>query len=200
MKLFPKMFAVFLMVTIFRAPVMAEDRIPERAYQYRRILRAEVERVWGLHLPEDVFAVSAGTIHQESAWNPLAQSPFAKGLTQFTDGTFADVRRLDATIAADVFNPQAAIRAMAVYHKQLYGALSPIPEPKLNRWAFVLSAYNGGLGWVRKDQRLCLRPCDSNMWFENTERFSSRAAWAMKENRDYPRKILLRWVPLYRRF
>lgn len=175
-------------------------QIPQRAYQYRKTLRAEIQRVWGLHLPEDVFAVSAGTIHQESAWNPNAQSPFAKGLTQFTDGTFADVRRIDPTIDADVFNPTAAMRAMVVYHKQLWSTFGSLPEANLNRWAFVLASYNGGAGWVRKDQKLCLAPCDSKLWFGNVELRSGRAVWAYKENRGYPRKILLQWVPIYRRF
>lgn len=190
---------LFMTLVILLSISNGHAQIPARAYQYRTVMRAEIQRVWGLHLPEDIFAVSAGTIHQESAWNPRAESAYARGLTQFTPATFADMRRIDPTISADIWNPQAALRAMAVYHKKLWGTLSTVPEQNLNRWAFVLSSYNGGLGWIRKDQKLCTAPCNPLLWFGNVEtKNSGRAAVFFKENRGYPDKILNRWVPLYR--
>lgn len=189
---------VFVALVVLLSISNGHAQIPERAYQYRTVLRAEIQRVWGMHLPEDIFAISAGTIHQESAWNPRAESAYAKGLTQFTPATFADMRRIDPSISADIWNPQAAIRAMAVYHKRLYSNFR-VPEERLNRWAFTLSAYNGGLGWVWKDQKLCVTPCNPNLWFGNVEtKNSGRAAVFFKENRGYPDKIINRWVPLYR--
>jgi soluble lytic murein transglycosylase-like protein len=164
-------------------------------------------------MPDLAIAVGAGTIHQESAWNPRAQSAYAKGLTQFTDPTWKDMVKLDPSIAqiGDVWNPHAAIRAMARYHRLLYAQFVSAPDPKSvpsDVWPFLLSGYNGGPGWVRKDQRLCASApastkegvCDPSQWWGNVERFSSRAPQFIKENRHYVSNILKRWVPLYRSF
>lgn len=187
-----------LFVLLLLLPINANAQIPERAYKYRATLHAEIQRVWGLHLPEDIFAISAGTIHQESAWNPRAESAYAQGLTQFTPTTFADMQKIDPSISAEIWNPQMAIRAMVVYHQWLYSGFL-VPEDQLNRWAFVLSAYNGGLGWVHKDQKICVLPCNPNLWFGNVEvKNAGRATVFFKENRGYPDKIINRWVPLYR--
>lgn len=187
----------------------SKDRIPARAYQYQKILHAEVRRQWGLNMPQDTIAVSAGTIHQESGWQPTARSPYAKGLTQFTDPTWADIVRLDPSIATlgDIWNPHAAIRAMARYHRLLWTMFSasgpdnrPLTEER-DRWAFVLAGYNGGPGWIKKDQTLAAsKGLNSRLWWDNVELHSARAAWAFKENRTYPRNIIKRWVPLYRTF
>src|ERR1051325_2834345 len=174
--------------------------IPPAAYTYQQMLHEEVERMWGPDKPPDVIGVSAGTIHQESAWNCLAQSPFAKGLAQFTDPTWADMIKRDPSIAelGDVWNPHAAIRAMVTYHHSLWSQFSAVRLAD-ERWAFVLSSYNGGLGWVHRDQKLCAQypGVDPNLWFGNVELHSERSPEAMKENRAYPRAILKRWLPLY---
>jgi len=182
---------------------VSQDRIPSQAYQYRKILHAEIERTWGLRIPADAIAASAGTIHQESGWNPLAQSPYAKGLTQFTDSTWADMARRDATIQnlGDVWNPHAAIRAMVTYHHSLW-SLFPYAQDDNNRWAFVLASYNGGAGWIFRDIKLCALPvCNPSVWWGNVERNNAGRAPAMfQENRGYPFRILKRWLPLYSSF
>ncbi len=59
-------------------------------------------------------------------------------------------------------------------------------------WAFALSAYNGGLGWVIKDRKLAEKQgYNPGKWWYNVENTSSRAKWAFKENRGYPKRILL---------
>src|SRR3954467_5854155 len=100
-------FFSFLVFSLPTLTALAEDRIPPGAMTYRKIIHAEVERTWGLRIPPDVVAISAGTIHQESAWNPLAHSAYASGLTQFTDSTWADTVRRDPSIGmlGDIWNP-----------------------------------------------------------------------------------------------
>jgi len=133
----------------------------------------------------------------------MAHSAFAKGLTQFTDPTWADMIRRDPSIAqlGDVFNPHAAMRAMTTYHRLLWNQLKPNTS-EAERWAFVLSAYNGGPGWVTRDQKICasIPACLPLQWWGNVELHSKRASWAFKENRGYPRNILKRWLPLYSSF
>ena len=74
------------------------------------------------------------------------------------------------------------------------------------RMAMALSSYNGGLGWLQRDQRLARAApgkgpgsADLHMrWFDGVERFNSgRSAAAWNENRAYPRLILKVREPLY---
>ena len=69
------------------------------------------------------------------------------------------------------------------------------------RWAGILSSYNGGLGWLQRDQRLTAElGANPARWFGHVELYSTRSAAAFAENRDYVRRILLRWRPLYEGF
>ena len=71
-------------------------------------------------------------------------------------------------------------------------------QGQCDRWAFVLSAYNGGLTWLRRDQqRASANGADRARWFGHTELYTSRANWARDENRRYVRRILLTLEPLY---
>ena len=55
----------------------------------------------------------------------------------------------------------------------------------------ILSSYNGGLGWLKKDIKLASsKGKNPELWWNNVELHSSRADWAIKENRSYPKKIL----------
>ena len=65
-------------------------------------------------------------------------------------------------------------------------------------WAFTLSAYNGGLGWISRDKnRASASGADPARWFGHVEAHSARAGWAFRENRTYVQRILLRLEPAY---
>ena len=68
-----------------------------------------------------------------------------------------------------------------------------------DRMAMTLSAYNGGLGWVWRDQKLAAsQGADSARWFDQVERYNAgRHAAAFRENRGYPRLILRTFEPRY---
>ncbi|MCY1245286.1 hypothetical protein D9M72_584210 [compost metagenome] len=95
------------------------------------------------------------------------------------------------------FNPGWALRALITYDRFLY--LQNQATSECQRWAFVLSAYNGGQGWVNRDRALAAASgADELAWFNSVERFNAgRSAANFRENRNYPRLILLRWEPLY---
>lgn len=174
--------------------------IPRRAHQYFRRLAGESRRVWGMAGPVSLFA---GQIHQESAWRPDAQSPYAGGLAQFTPDTATWMAELfpDVLGEADPYSPAWAIRALVRYDDWLYQRLRSQADgiPECDRWAMTLSGYNGGAGWTDRDRRLTLDAGDNpDLWWGNVEKYTARADWARRENRDYPRKILRRWEPLYR--
>lgn len=180
------------MAIIFAADLRAQ--IPAKALQYRMLLRAEVRRQWGLNMPYDAIPVAAGTIHQESGWDPRAQSPYAKGIAQFTGDTWSWVTTADPSVGTlgDVWSAPAAIRAMAYYHRWLWARISPRPDQ--DRWAGVLSSYNGGLGWFQRDQK----KAGSVVWVGQIETANAgRSAAAFAENRNYVLRIWTKWRLLY---
>ncbi|WIX34944.1 hypothetical protein QO259_10000 [Salinicola sp. JS01] len=66
------------------------------------------------------------------------------------------------------------------------------------RWAMTLSGYNGGLGWVWRDQKLARAAGDDpERWWGHVAEHTHRAGWARRENRDYVDRILLRYTPQY---
>ena len=161
---------------------------PSASRPYRSILTREARAEWGLRAPVPVFA---GQVEQESAWNPHACSPYACGLAQFTPATAKDMApRVGMT--TDVFNPAWALRALVLYDHDLHGQLGGAAT-ECDWWAFTLSAYNGGLGNVRRDKALCASAagkCDPARWFSGVARTSGRSKLAFAENRAYPDRIL----------
>ncbi len=161
---------------------------PAAAKPYQRALLREARLAGGLDAPVAVFA---GQIEQESGWGPNAKSAFANGLAQFTPATAqwisgAYPKELGH---ADAFNPEWAIRALVTYDERLYAGLSAATE--CDRWAFALSAYNGGLGWVVRDRALCAAAgCTPAVWFGGVDSYTARSAAAARENRAYPKRIL----------
>lgn len=175
-------------------PSLAGAQVPERAHQYQRELIRNARYVWGLDAPIAVFAAQ---IHQESGWRPEVSSKYADGLAQFTPATATWIGGVYSDVGkADPFNPSWALRALVRYDKHLYDRNQAATE--CDRWAFTLSAYNGGNGWVNRDRRLAAAAgADPMRWWGHVERYSGRAQWAIKENRGYPQRILLVLQPRY---
>lgn len=163
--------------------------IPAHSALYRLKLQREVTSAFGLHAPVARFAAQ---IHQESGWRPNARSPFAQGLTQFTPPTAEWIAQAyPALHPPDPWDPHWAIRAQVTYMRHLLRQVQPAAS-ECDLWAFAMSAYNGGVGWVRRDRRLAENAgADPDRWFGAVELHTRRAAWARDENRAYVRRILL---------
>lgn len=170
---------------------------PPQAERYRRDLIRSARYVWGMSAP---IAVLAAQVHQESGWIPTARSAYASGLAQFTPGTARDMARMypRELAGAKPLDPRWALMALCRYDKQLYDAM-PFAASPADRWAFALSAYNGGPGWIARDRaKASAQGLDSTRWWGNVEAANSgRALQFFRENRDYPRRIMLRHQPLY---
>ena len=183
-------------LALLSAPTQAADVIPQRAQPHRLTLRREAQRVWGLDAPSATFAAQ---IHQESRWRADARSPVgALGMAQFMPATARWIGGMDGELAnRDPFSPTWALRALVVYDKWLYDRVRG--DTPCERMAFALAAYNGGLGWVWRDQKLATASgADNGRWFGHVERFNAgRSAAAYRENRDYPRVILRAHEPRY---
>lgn len=177
-------------------PVQAAS-IPAAAEQHRRTLVRAAHAEWGLGAPVATFAAQ---VHQESAWRVNARSGVgAEGLAQFMPATadwMAEIypRSLGP---AQPYNPGWALRALVAFDRWLYVRNQAASE--CDRFAFVLAGYNGGNGWVNRDRRLAsAMGADPLAWFDSVERHNAgRSAANFRENRHYPRAILLRWEPMY---
>lgn len=174
--------------------------LPSKSYQYRADVIRESRRYWG---PDANAALFAAQFHQESGWNNDAKSYVgARGLGQFMPGTAADVhRRYPDLNQLPMYSPLWSIRALFLYDRELYNAIKPLQGTMIHdcsRYAMMLSAYNGGLGWLNRDRRLTINAGKNpDRWWGHVEEYTGRAGWAKKENRDYPVRIMLRHTQTY---
>ncbi|OLN31319.1 Phage lysin [Desulfovibrio sp. DV] len=170
--------------------------IPRAALQYRAELTRNARSIWGLDAP---VATMAAQIHQESGWRTDAKSPVgAQGMAQFMPATASWIADLVPELAAcEPYNPAWAIRALVTYDKWLWDRLDAASD--CHRMAFALAAYNGGLGWVRRDAKMAAgQGLSPEAWWDHVETVNAgRSAANWRENRGYPRRILLALEPLY---
>lgn len=185
-------FIVFLIILWYA--FLSEGAVPERAIKYIPVLKGEHQKLW----PESDIKIIAGQIEAESLWKEKAtrQEPsgvISYGLMQVLDITFNEMKSKHPTLldaeATDMLQARWGIRAGILYDKKMY-KLTNFAETEKDRYAFMLSWYNGGAGWGQKDRKLAEQNgVDKNIWFCSVERFSKRSPWAFKINREYPVKI-----------
>lgn len=176
--------------------------IPSSAFRHRAELIRVSRAVWGLDAPVAVFAAQ---VHTESWWrNDTVSSAGAQGLAQFLPSTAAWLPRAVPDLERETgpaapFNPVWALRALVSYDKWLWERLEG--KEGCQRMAFALSAYNGGLGWVRRDKTLAARRgYKADRWFGEVETVNAgRGPAAFRENRRYVRLILLERQGWYQR-
>lgn len=171
--------------------------IPDDAWQWRRTLTREGQAVWGLNAPISDFGAQ---IHAESAWRPNARSPVgAFGLAQVMPATGEWLAGAYPSLGpkAQPASPAWAIRALVTYDLHIWESMRA--DDDCNRMAKTLSGYNGGPGWVDRDERLAAsKGLDPLLWFGHVETVNSgRSAANWKENRGYPVRILIRLSPVY---
>lgn len=172
----------------------AYAEIPRAAHQHHRALVANARLVWGLDAPVATFA---GQIHQESAWRADASSPYAGGLAQFTPATSDWIGGVFPELAErQPFNPSWAMRALVRYDRWLWERNTAASA--CDRMAFALVAYNGGEGWLRREQRAAREAGTApDRWFAAVALYCLRGQAACVESRAYPAVILRRHQQLY---
>lgn len=175
------------------APALARAQsVPREAYELRRDIIRNGRYVWGVDAPTSAFAAQ---IHQESRYRLDAVSPVgAQGIAQFMPSTRRwIIAQYPAELGGDPATSEWGIRALVRYDRHLYDRLSGVDL--CERFAFALSAYNGGWGWaIKRKQRsqspeVCMfATCDINPGI---------TASNQHENMMYPRRILLTLEPIY---
>lgn len=174
--------------------------IPREALAYRN----NFVRIWRFYFAyAEPPTIGFAQVHQESHWKANARSVYASGLAQFTPATAADYSRLlppevratCSSTAGCPTDPTWALYALSLYDYNLHRGFAWAETPD-DRWRIVLAAYNGGAGWIRKER---VRAANSRRWAD-IAKACMRSAASCKENRDYPVKIIERWLPLYQRW
>ncbi|MCG5047307.1 transglycosylase SLT domain-containing protein [Pectobacterium brasiliense] len=169
---------------------------PAAAQQYRSDLIRNARLDWGLNAPVADFAAQ---LHQESGWNPRAVSPVgAQGLAQFMPATAKWISGIMPELKTNQpFNPAWSMRALTKYDRWIWQRVNAADD--CQRMAMTLSGYNGGLGWVQRDQKLAAqRGLDRQRWFGHVATVNAgRSAANWRENRHYPQRILLALAPRY---
>jgi hypothetical protein len=103
--------------------------------------------------------------------------------------------------------PDLQIRAMILLSRGNYNALYTIQDP-YERLAMTDVAYNGGLGGLQKERRVCglSANCDPNKWFDNVERYclkSKKPIYAGRSactiSRNHPVDTLKHRMPKYKK-
>lgn len=188
--------AAFVLLPLLSSLAFADDAAPRASLKYRRTLVRNAQYVWGLDVPIATFAAQ---IQQESRWRADAVSVVgAQGIAQFMPSTADWISGAYPALAAnEPANPAWAIRALVTYDRYLWNRVSATDD--CSRMAMALSAYNGGLGWVQRDQALAeekgLNPL---IWFGQVEQVNAgRVPASFAENRGYPRIILLKWQAVF---
>ncbi|HJU70366.1 MAG TPA: transglycosylase SLT domain-containing protein [Paucimonas sp.] len=170
--------------------------LPPDAQRHRRDLVRNARLIWGLDAPVATFAAQ---IHQESRWRADAVSPVgAIGMAQFMPATARWIAGAYPALAGNQpTNPVWALRALVTYDRHLWERIKAASP--CDRMAMTLAAYNGGLGWVWRDQKMAAaQGADRARWFDQVERFNAgRSKAAFTENRGYPRLILRTFAPRY---
>lgn len=200
------------------------DELPPGAVKYLPVLSAEIKGHWpAAPMP----AALAGQVEQETCaslkspkcWNPRTElktdREYGFGLGQLTVtprfDNFAEARKLDASLRdwqfADRYDPARQLRTLVLMDRNGFSRLAFIPDGR-ERMAMALASYNGGLGGVLSDRRVCAGTpgCDPARWFGNVERTSLKAKTAAKGygksffeiNREYVRNIMTVRAARYR--
>ncbi|WP_156173855.1 transglycosylase SLT domain-containing protein [Cupriavidus basilensis] len=184
--------ALLILAELYLLAALACAQIPPAANQYRQAIARETAFRFGVTGPVPVVAAQ---IMQESKFNPLARSQVgAQGLMQFmpTTAEWAGQAGVDGPVQP--LNPQWSIRAGVWYDRWLYDRVK-VAETECDRWAFALSGYNGGSGYVNKRQKLSARP---GSWAETGQINPGIHPANQRENQAYPHQILGRWQPLFK--
>lgn len=201
------------------ASALAGDALPDRARQYIPILKEEQARLWpDMPLPTALAAQveqeTCPSLKHRQCWNTRAELLTSRergvGLGQITKterfDALAGVRSANMRELADwtwandsIYDPRLQLRALVLMDlaawKYTQGAANPTERLK-----FALTAYNGGIGGVASDRKVCQATpgCDPSRWTGHVEHTSLKAKKPVSGyglsffdiNRAYSRNIL----------
>lgn len=210
---------LLLFVTASRA-----EAPPAAAVPLLPVLKAQQAAYWpGMPLPSALGAQTeqetCPSLKSRMCWNPRAELRTSReqgiGLGQLTRAFRADgSTRFDSLQEivdahpgelghlswANRYDPVLQLRALVLKDRDDFQRILKTASPT-DRLAMAFSAYNGGIGGVSSDRRMCAATtgCDPGRWFGNVERTSLKAKTAVpgygqsffQTNRTYVRNVLV---------
>lgn len=208
------LFIAFLLLIV--VGVVLAQEVPKNFLIHKDTLSKVIHSSWNeITMP----SVIPGLIEQETCyslthskcWSPSAKletkREYGFGLGQLTVtprfNTFNEVKELDSRLKSwqwdDRFNPELQMIAILAMLKRNFNVFK-LAERDYDRYAFALASYNGGIGGIQADQRICRNTpkCNSELWFGHTEHTSLKQKTKVtgygksffEINREYPKNIL----------
>lgn len=172
----------------------ARADVPERARTYLPVLAGEIDARWpGVPLRSALAAQveqeTCPSLKSRKCWNPSTELKthreygFGLGQLTVTDkfDNFAEARKLDPSLRdwrwEDRYDPARQLRTMVIMDRNSYQRLAALVSDPQERLAMAFAAYNGGMGGVLSDRRLCaqVKGCDPGRWFGHVEKYSLKA-------------------------
>ncbi len=210
-----KKISLFLIGFVMCFNVLA-NQVPENFHHHKDTLVKVINSSWSdITIPSSI----AGLIEQETCyslthskcWSRMAKletdREYGFGLGQLTVtsrfNAFEEVKELDSRLKDwkwdDRFNAEYQMISILAMIKRNHKVFKSA-ETELDHYAFAFAAYNGGVGGIQSDQRICrnTKGCNPNLWFDNVEKTSLKKKTAVKGygksffeiNREYPINIL----------
>lgn len=180
---------VIFVTLVLAGAVIGAPRPPDGYYRYGRECAKIQQRIYGL---ERWSSILLAQIHQESAWDPLARSPWASGLAQFIPSTQRTLER-ELGVRGDIWDPDHACFLQAHLMLRLARTWGPRADGYLGPWALSLRAYNGAPATLQREWVACGRP---RLWTA-TEPCRARSPAHHRENVTYPHRIFRHWSRIY---
>lgn len=206
--------------------VVHAAELPPNARLYLPILKAEQAAFWpDMPLPSALGAQveqeTCVSLKSARCWSPRAELRTSRergvGLGQITRTSRFDA--LAEMVASNpdalrgwgwdskaLYDPRFQLRALVLKDKQGWAVIRGA-DTSTDRLSFAFAAYNGGIGGVISDRKLCqgTKGCDAGRWFGHVERTSLKAKVVaagygksfFEVNREYVRNVLVVRRPRY---
>lgn len=171
-------------------PKKVQTPEPKRTSRFNTKWDSDFKKWTKVYLPLYDYTLLKAQCYQESLLDPKAVSHVgAKGLCQFMDYTWDDVRKpLKFSAEANAFNPSLSIQAAAFYDARLRSSWKS-KRPDYDRMNLTLASYNAGMGNIIKAQKACGNKSLYNEIIACLPDITGRHA---KETKTYVRRIR-RW-------
>lgn len=207
---------LLIILLVLSNTVIGLEDVPKNFLVHKDTLVKVISMSWpDITMP----SVVSGLIEQETCynlkhskcWSPQAKLETSReygfGLGQLTVtsrfNAFEEVKALEPRLKQwkweDRFNPEFQMVAILAMLKRNFKTFKT-SENDYDRYAFSLASYNGGVGGILADQKICKNTpkCNQFLWFNNVENTSlkkrTKVAGYGKSffeiNREYPKNIL----------
>lgn len=169
------------------------DTLPPQAYQYIPVLKSEQQQYWPdmpkpTALAAQVEQETCPSLKSRQCWNPRAELRTSRergvGLGQVTRtarfDTLAELKKSYPTQLAgwswdnnSIYDPHLQLRGLVLGDLRVWRVVLGAANDH-ERLAMTLAAYNGGVGGLLSDRKLCAATphCDSRYWFSNVAKTS----------------------------